>query len=88
MAIASIRWPEIRFEDDPAKQALLSTIDLASLREEVRWLRHELESESCGTTGASRVVKDQVFSHQDLLCGNILHSPGWERVQFIDVRES
>lgn len=25
-----------------------------------------------------------MFSHQDLLCGNILYSEGWSRVQFID----
>ena len=31
-----------------------------------------------------QVVQDIVFSHQDLLCGNILHAEGWERVQFID----
>lgn len=31
-----------------------------------------------------QVVKEVVFSHQDLLCGNILYADGWDRVQFID----
>ena len=70
--------------DDPAKQTLLESIGLASLKKEVQWLRQQLESDSHGKTSASRVVKDLVFSHQDLLCGNILYSDKWDRVQFID----
>jgi ethanolamine kinase len=33
---------------------------------------------------AFQLVRDVVFSHQDLLCGNILYHEGWDRVQFID----
>jgi hypothetical protein len=35
-------------------------------------------------TVVCQVARDVVFSHQDLLCGNILYAEGWDRVQFID----
>lgn len=88
---------EISFPDNPEKQAMLEAIGLERLEQEMAWLKGQLlleeknEAEKNGggeeKKKAQVVMHDLVFSHQDLLCGNILYSPAWqspERVQFID----
>lgn len=66
------------------RQKLYESLGLDNLAKEVAWLKEKLSNESYGASKASSIVKDVVFAHQDLLSGNILHNPSWDRVQLID----
>ncbi|ETI40913.1 hypothetical protein F443_13805 [Phytophthora nicotianae P1569] len=88
---------EIELED-PVKNAALEELNLAGLHQKLQWLKsvlpsnHNLDGEDLLddldtdeiTKQAVAFASDVVFSHNDLLSGNILHNPDWDRVQIID----
>ncbi|KAG7382207.1 Ethanolamine kinase [Phytophthora pseudosyringae] len=84
--------------EDPVKNAALEELDLAGLHQKLQWLKSVLPSNQNHngkdliddlntdeiTKQAVAFASDVVFSHNDLLSGNILHNPEWDRVQIID----
>eukprot|EP00755_Sulcionema_specki_P018634 Sspe_Gene.67393::Locus_39768_Transcript_1_1_Confidence_1.000_Length_1013::g.67393::m.67393/K00894/ETNK, EKI; ethanolamine kinase len=77
--------------DDPVLTSELTALKLGDLAKEVKWLEdHLVHNPPAPASDAERAARDflltVVFSHQDLLAGNILHGPGVgkDRVQFID----
>ncbi|RLN83772.1 hypothetical protein BBJ28_00017897 [Nothophytophthora sp. Chile5] len=83
---------------DPVKSAALEKLDLPALHQKLEWLKSVLPSNQNDngralldaldtdeiTKQAVAFASDVVFSHNDLLSGNILHSEDWDRVQIID----
>lgn len=83
---------------DPDKNAALEKINLAGLRQSLKWLMSVLPSNQNQngkdlisdldtdeiTKQAVTFASDVVCSHNDLLSGNVLHNPEWNRVQIID----
>ncbi|CAI5746161.1 unnamed protein product [Peronospora destructor] len=88
---------ELKFED-PVKNTALKELNLAGLHQKLQWLKSVLPSnqnqngkdllDALDTDEISKQAEafasDVVFSHNDLLSGNILHNPDWDRVQIID----
>ncbi|CEG38089.1 probable ethanolamine kinase a-like isoform 1 [Plasmopara halstedii] len=88
---------EIKLKD-PEKNAALKKLNIASLHQKIEWLmsvlpsiqnaqgKEFLEDDDTDeiTKQAVMFASDVVFSHNDLLSGNILHNPKWDRVQIID----
>ncbi|CAH0475265.1 unnamed protein product [Peronospora belbahrii] len=88
---------ELKFKD-PVKNAALEKMDLAGLYQKLQWLKSALPSnqnrngkdllDALNTDAISKQAEafasDVVFSHNDLLSGNILHNPDWDRVRIID----
>ncbi|OWY93706.1 Ethanolamine kinase [Phytophthora megakarya] len=88
---------EIELED-PVKNAALEELDLMGMHQKLQWLKSVLPSNQNRdgkdlldaldtdeiTKQAVAFASDVVFSHNDLLSGNILHNPDWDRVQIID----
>ncbi|CAI5716094.1 unnamed protein product [Hyaloperonospora brassicae] len=84
--------------DDPVKNAALQEVDLAKLHQKLQWLKSVLPSSQnrngkdlldvldtdAISAQAEAFASDVVFSHNDLLSGNILHNSDWDRVQIID----
>jgi ethanolamine kinase len=69
-------------EGGRGKQAQLEAIGLERLEEEMEWLKGQLLGEGGREGGRERArlfLREMVFSHQDLLCGNILYNPEWRR---------
>ncbi|RLN85089.1 hypothetical protein BBJ28_00001104 [Nothophytophthora sp. Chile5] len=83
---------------DPVKSAALERLDLPALHQKLEWLKSVLPSNQNDngralldaldtdeiTKQAVAFASDVVFSHNDLLSGNILHNDDWDRVQIID----
>ncbi|TDH66250.1 hypothetical protein CCR75_001832 [Bremia lactucae] len=83
---------------DKFQNKTLEKIDLARLHQKMQWLMSVLPSAlNCNgrdliynlntdetTKQALAFASDVVFSHNDLLSGNILHNKEWNRVQIID----
>ncbi|KAI9909574.1 hypothetical protein PsorP6_014825 [Peronosclerospora sorghi] len=88
---------EIQQKDSTSKNALYK-LDLKGLHEKLIWLKSVLPSDLNGngkelldgrdvdeiSKQAEKFASDIVFSHNDLLSGNILYNPGWDRVRIID----
>ncbi|KDO32791.1 hypothetical protein SPRG_02489 [Saprolegnia parasitica CBS 223.65] len=89
---------EISF-DEPVKRDALEHLQLhQTIKQRVRWLQSVLPSHknndgkglletfrgSATAKLAYSFLHDSVFSHNDLLSGNILYNPAWGRVQIID----
>ncbi|CAK4151105.1 unnamed protein product [Aphanomyces euteiches] len=84
--------------DDPIKQDNLEKLNLNQIKQRVQWLQSILPSpkndhgkkllESLRGSPmaklAAEFVQESVFSHNDILSGNILYNPSWNKVQIID----
>jgi len=77
-------------EGGTEKQRQLEAIGLNNLEKEMEWLKDKLVGEEgeggvergrerSGQEAARYFLAELVFSHQDVLCGNILYNPMWRR---------
>ncbi|ETV89474.1 hypothetical protein H257_00744 [Aphanomyces astaci] len=87
----------VRF-DDPLKQKALASLRLKQIQQRVQWAQTILPSAQNGhgkqlleTFRGSPIAKlataflqESVFSHNDMLSGNVLYNPSWSKVQVID----
>ncbi|KAF1789598.1 Protein kinase-like domain [Phytophthora cactorum] len=91
MDIPEDRAPKLAMEielEDPVKNAALEELNLWSVlpsnhNHDGKDLIDDLDTDEI-TKQAVAFASDVVFSHNDLLSGNILHNPDWDRVQIID----
>ncbi|ETW08512.1 hypothetical protein H310_01077 [Aphanomyces invadans] len=88
---------QVRF-DDATKQKALDQLKFAQIKQRVQWLQSILPSPKNdhgkqllenfrGTVIAklaTEFLHESVFSHNDILSGNVLYNPTWTKVQVID----
>ncbi|KAF0698024.1 Aste57867_11355 [Aphanomyces stellatus] len=84
--------------DDPIKQGSLEKLNLSEIKQRVQWLQSILPSPkndhgkklaqsfrgSPMAKLAAEFLNELVFSHNDILSGNVLYNPTWSKVQIID----
>ena len=74
----------MQFPEDPSKQQAVQDLSLASfISSQLVWLKEELSPHKCTNARVRSLLFHSVFSHNDLLSGNILLLHSGE-LRFID----